>query len=182
MENNIIIKDTKSFYKMAFALVLPMAVQNRINVGITSIDVLMLGKVSETVLSAASLAGQVQFIMTLIFFGLTSGAAVLTSQYWGKGDTKSIEKIMGICMRFSLLVARFFTTIVLLFPTQVMTIFTNEAPVIAEGAKYLKIIALSYIFMAITMIYLNIMRSVERVIISTVVYLASLIVNLIIAS
>ena len=182
MENNIITKDTKSFYKMAFALVLPMAFQNLINVGITSIDVLMLGKVSETVLSAASLAGQIQFIMTLIFFGLTSGAAVLTAQYWGKGDTKSIEKIMGICMRFSLLVALFFTAIVLLFPSQVMTIFTNEAPVIAEGVKYLKIIALSYIFMSITMIYLNIMRSVERVIISTIVYLVSLIVNLIIAS
>lgn len=182
MENSIAIRDGKSFYKMAFALVLPMAVQNLINVGITSIDVLMLGKVSETVLSAASLAGQVQFIMTLIFFGLTSGAAVLTAQYWGKGDTKSIEKILGICMRFSLIVAVFFTATVLLFPDRVMNIFTNEKPVIAEGAKYLKIIALSYIFMSVTMIYLNIMRSVERVIISSVVYLASLIVNLIVAA
>ena len=185
MENRIIdnkIMDNKAFYKMAFSLVMPMALQNLINVGITSIDVLMLGKVSETVLSAASLAGQVQFIMTLIFFGLTSGAAVLTAQYWGKGDTKSIEKIMGICMRFSLLVAVFFTTVVLLFPTQIMTIFTSEAPVIAEGVKYLRIIALSYILMSITMIYLNIMRSVERVIVSTVVYLVSLVINVIVAS
>ncbi len=190
MENRIIdnkiinnkIMDNKAFYKMAFALVMPMALQNLINVGITSIDVLMLGKVSETVLSAASLAGQVQFIMMLIFFGLTSGAAVLTAQYWGKGDTKCIEKIMGICMRFSLLVAIFFTTVVLLFPTQAMNIFTSEAPVIAEGVKYLRIIAMSYVLMSITMIYLNVMRSVERVIVSTVVYLVSLIINVIVAA
>lgn len=181
MENKII-KDRSYFYKMAFALVLPMAVQNLINVGISSIDVLMLGKVSETVLSAASLAGQVQFIMTLIFFGLTSGAAVLTAQYWGKGDTGSIEKIMGICMRFSLMVSVFFTAVVMLFPAQVMHIFTNEASVVSEGVKYLKVIALSYVFMSITMIYLNIMRSVERVVVSTVVYMASLIVNLVAAS
>lgn len=180
MENKII--DNKSFYKMAFALVFPMALQNLINVGITSIDVLMLGKVSETVLSAASLAGQVQFIMTLIFFGLTSGAAVLTAQYWGKGDTNTIERIMGICMRFALLISIFFTAAVLLFPAQIMSIFTSEALVIAEGVKYLRIIALSYVFMAITMIYLNIMRSVERVIVSTVVYLVSLVINLIIAT
>jgi len=179
MENIMI--DNKSFYKMAFALVMPMALQNLINVGITSIDVLMLGKVSETVLSAASLAGQVQFIMMLIFFGLTSGAAVLTAQYWGKGDTKSIENIMGICMRFSLLVSIFFTVAVLLFPAQIMRIFTSEAPVIAEGVKYLRIVSLSYVFMAITMIYLNILRSVERVIVSTVIYLISLIINVIIA-
>lgn len=179
MDNKIL--DNKSFYKMAFALVMPMALQNLINVGITSIDVLMLGKVSETVLSAAYLAGQVQFIMTLIFFGLTSGAAVLTAQYWGKGDTCSIEKIMGICMRFALIVSIFFTLAVLLFPQQIMRIFTSEAPVIAEGVKYLRIVALSYVFMSITMIYLNVMRSVERVIVSTVVYLISLIINVIIA-
>lgn len=174
--------ETKNFYKMAFSLVIPMALQNLINVGISSIDVLMLGKVSETVLSAASLASQVQFIMSLIFFGLTSGAAVLTAQYWGKKDTDTIIKIMGICMRFSLTVAVVFTLAVSVFPAQIMSFFTNEKPVIAEGVKYLRIISLSYIFMSITIIYLNIMRSVERVVISTVVYMISLISNVILAS
>jgi len=173
---------SRAFYKMAFSLVVPMALQNLINVGISSIDVLLLGKVSETVLSAASLAGQVQFIMVLIFFGLTSGAAVLTAQYWGKGDKESIIKIMGICMRFSLVISFVFTSAVLIFPFQIMRIFTDESDVIAEGVKYLRIISLSYIFMAVTMIYLNVMRSVERVLVSTVVYLISLISNVAIAS
>ena len=73
--------NSKIFYRSVFALVLPMALQNLINVAVTSADVVMLGKVGETVLSASSLAGQVQFILTLVFFGLTSGAAVLTAQY-----------------------------------------------------------------------------------------------------
>ena len=93
--------DTKAFLKMTFSLVLPMALQNLINTAITSADVMMLGKVGETALSASSLAGQVQFIMNLIFFGLTSGAAVLTAQYWGKRDIQTIEKVMGIALRFS---------------------------------------------------------------------------------
>ena len=113
----------KSFYKMVFALVMPMAMQNLINTAITSADVMMLGKVGETVLSASSLAGQVQFILSLIFFGITSGAAVLTAQYWGKQDTKTIEKIMGIAMRFSLIISMIFTVVVLLFTKQVMHIF-----------------------------------------------------------
>lgn len=66
--------DWKLFYKSVFALVIPMALQNLINVGVTATDVIMLGKVGEKVLSGASLAGQVQFIMTLIFYGTTSGA------------------------------------------------------------------------------------------------------------
>ena len=48
----------KDFYKNVFALVVPMALQNLINVGVTAADVVMLGKVSEKVLSGASLAGR----------------------------------------------------------------------------------------------------------------------------
>ena len=91
-------REKKEFYKLVFALVLPMALQNLINVGVSSADVIMLGKVGETALSASSLANQIQFIMSLFFFGLTSGASVLTAQYWGKQDVTTIEKIFGMAM------------------------------------------------------------------------------------
>lgn len=172
--------DSKIFYRNVFALVLPMALQNLINVAVSSADVVMLGKVSETALSAASLAGQVQFIMTLVFFGLTSGAAVLTAQYWGRQDTRTIEKVLGIALRFSLLTGLFFTAAVWIFPEQIMRVFTPDPAVIEQSVQYLRIIALTYILMSITMIYLNIMRSVERVVVSTVVYLVSLVINIII--
>lgn len=175
-------KNTQSFYKAVLALVLPMALQNLINVAVTSADVIMLGRVSETVLSASSLAGQVQFIMTLIFFGLTSGAAVLTAQYWGKKDVETIETIMGIAIRIALMIAVGFTLAVLIFTEPIMRIFTPEQAVIDEGVRYLRIIAFSYCLTAITMVYLNIMRSVECVMISTLVYLMSLIVNIILNS
>lgn len=175
-------EEKKHFYKLVFSLVLPMALQNLINVGVSTSDVIMLGKVSETSLSASSLAGQVQFIMSLIFFGLTSGACVLTAQYWGKKDIRTIEKVLGIAMRLALAVAVFFTAAVLLFPVPVMKLFSNEPDVIGQGASYLRIISFSYILMAITIVYLNIMRSVERVVIATIVYLVSLIVNVILAA
>ncbi len=174
-------KEKREFYKLVFSLVLPMALQNLINVGVSTADVIMLGKVSETALSGASLAGQVQFILSLILFGLTSGAAVLTAQYWGKKDIRTIEKVLGISLRIALLAAILFTMLVLLFPTPVMHIFSNEMDVIRQGSQYLRIIAFSYLFMSVTMVYLNIMRSVERVVIATIVYLVSLIVNVILA-
>lgn len=175
-------EEKKAFYKLVFTLVFPMALQNLINVGVTSADVIMLGQVGETALSGSSLAGQVQFIMSLIFFGLTSGAAVLTAQYWGKKDIRTIEKVLAITMRFALLVSVIFTLGALLFPAPIMRLYTSEEAVLNEGVKYLKIVGLSYIFVAATMIYLNVMRSVERVIISTVVYSISLVINVILNS
>lgn len=167
-----------NFYRSVFALVVPMAIQNVINVGVTATDVFMLGRVGEKVLSGASLAGQIQFIMMLIFFGITAGATVLTAQYWGKKDTDTIEKILGMGLTMGLLVAAFFTALALTVPGAMMSIFTSDSEVIAEGVKYLRIVGISYLFVAVTQVYLNIMRSIERVVIATVVYFISLLVNI----
>lgn len=174
--------DWKKFYRNVFALVLPMALQNLINVGVTAADVVMLGRVGEKVLSGASLAGQVQYIMVLFLFGLTSGATVLTAQYWGKGDKRTIEKILGLGMKAAIIVTAIFTVAALLIPGSLMRIFTSDPVVIAEGIKYLRIVAFSYVLMGITQVYLYIMRSVERVVVATVVYLMSLICNVVLNS
>lgn len=172
-------KDFKSFMKMVMVLVVPIALQNLINVGVNAADVLMLGKVSEEVLSGASLGGQVQFIMTLIFFGLTSGASVLVAQYWGKKDVVTIEKVLAIAIRLSIAVAVLFTLITYVYPESIMRLLSSDALVIQEGVKYLRIVCFSYIFTGMTMVYLNILRSVENVMISTLVYLNSLVINII---
>lgn len=169
----------KQFYKQVFMLVIPMAIQNLINVGVTAADVMMLGRVGEDVLAGSSLAGQIQFIMTLFLFGITSGATVLTAQYWGKQDKRSIEKIMGIGMAAAITSGLIFTIASQLFPVQLLSIYTNDEQVIAEGVKYLRVVSLSYVLMAMTQVYLYIMRSIERVVIATVVYSTSLVTNVV---
>ena len=106
--------DWKHFYKSVLVLVVPMALQNLINVGVTAADVMMLGAVGENVLSGASLAGQIQFIMTLIFMGITSGATVLTAQYWGKATRERLKKywewgfVSGVLWHLFLVRERYF--------------------------------------------------------------------------
>ena len=170
----------KQFYRNVFALVIPIAIQNLINVGVTATDVIMLGKVGEKVLSGASLAGQIQYIMTLIFYGVTSGATVLTAQYWGKKDTRTIEKVLGMGLSAGLIVAVVFAGAALGMPETLMRIYTSDPEVIAEGVKYLRIVGFSYVFMAVTQVYLNIMRSIERVMVATFIYLISLLMNIVV--
>lgn len=177
-ENHVEI-DRRKFYKTVLALVVPMALQNLINVGVTAADVIMLGAVGEKALSGASLAGQIQYIMTLFLFGMTSGATVLTAQYWGKGDHDAIEKILGMAVKAAVCVTALFTVAALAIPELLMQIFTSDPVVISEGVKYLRIVAFTYVMMGVTQAYLYIMRSVERVVVATVVYLLSLICNII---
>jgi putative MATE family efflux protein len=164
----------KTFLQSVMKLVIPLALQNLINVGVQAAGVIMLGGVSETVLSGASLAGQISYILNLTLFGLTSGAAVLTAQYWGKGDIHAIEKILGITLRISVTISVSVALITFCFPELLMHIFSSDQAVIYEGAKYLRIVCFSYILSSISMVYLNVMRSIERVLISTIVYSISL--------
>ena len=171
--------ENKQFYKNLLVLVLPMALQNLINTGISSTDVIMLRKVGEKTLSGSSLGSQVFFILSLFLFGITSGGAVLIAQYWGKGDTNTIKKIFGLEMKYAVLVSFFFTIATFVFANPIMHIFTNDAEVISEGVSYLRIVCISYMISAITMVYLNTMRSMEQVIIATIVYFCSLVTNII---
>ena len=173
-------KEDKQFYKKVAILVLPIAAQNLINTGISSIDVIMLGKVGEKVLSGASLGAQIQFIMSLILFGLTSGASVLMAQYWGKKDYHSIETVFGIAAKVAAVISVIFMVVAFCFPAQLMTLFTKDQEVIKQGAKYLRIVSLSYPVNALTMVYLNSMRNLQKVVIATVVYLASMITNIVV--
>lgn len=174
MENSL---DTRSFYKTVFALFIPMALQNLVLMISPSIVTIMLGMINETYLAAVNFAGQVQFILQVIFFGLSSGTAILVAQYWGKKDTRSIEIISSIVLRISLFVALIFFLAAELFPRQIMRIFTPDTEIISLGANYLRIVAPSYLIVGFTLIYLNLMRSIERVMISVVVSIVSLFSN-----
>lgn len=172
--------EQRQFYRTVLTLLIPMALQNLINVGISSIDVIMLGRVGEKVLSGASLGSQVQFIMSLILFGLTSGASVLIAQYWGKGDRESISKVFGIAVKMAAFVGILFAVVTEYVPWKIMALFTNDTLVIEQGVLYLRIVAVSYVISAVTMVYLNTMRSMERVAVATVTYLTSMITNIVI--
>lgn len=172
--------EKRDFYKRVAGLVIPMALQNLMNVAVQSADVVMLGRVGEKALSAASLGGQVNFILSLFLFGLTSGASVLCAQYWGKKDLKSIEVITGLCLRLSLLIDLGVTLLTLAFPGGIMRILTSDGQVLELGVEYLRAVCVSYVLMTFTSVYLNIMRSMERVVVSTVIYAASLVINIIV--
>lgn len=106
--NRITKDNTSTFYKDMIRLALPIVMQNLITTAVSSADVVMLGFVSQTALAAGSLASQIMFILNLVYTGISSGIIMLAAQYWGKKDTRTIEKIMGIGMRLSILISLLF--------------------------------------------------------------------------
>lgn len=167
----------KSFYKSLFALVIPIAIQNLITSAVNSADVFMLGFVGQAELSAVSLANQVQFLIGGLFFGITSGIVMLCSQYWGKKDTDTIQKVMGIAFKVSIIFCLIFAIVAIVFPRTIMLIYTNDLELVEIGVGYLKIISISYILLAFSQVYLSVLRSIERAHVSTIISSVALIAN-----
>lgn len=156
-----------AFYSQIFKLVLPIVIQNLLSAAVSSADVVMLNYVGQSSISAVSLASQYASVLFMVFYGLGTGATMLSAQYYGKGDMKAIQLIEGIALRFSILISILFAGIALLIPESMMRIFTNDAELIAIGASYLRFMSVSYLCWGITEVYLAILRSVGRVVVST---------------
>ncbi|WP_415317931.1 MATE family efflux transporter [Clostridium perfringens] len=173
----MIITRDKRFYRLLFSIALPIAVQNLITFMVSMVDTLMVGALGEIQLSAVSIANNLFFVLTILMFGLAGGSNIMISQYWGKGNVKTIHKILAIMYRVCLLITGIFIFIALFLPKYFMGIFTTDKAVIDFGASYLRIVCIGYLFYSITNCTIMMLRSVKTVSISIIVYTASLLVN-----
>ncbi|HJR82114.1 MAG TPA: MATE family efflux transporter [Anaerolineales bacterium] len=164
----------RNFIRSMLALALPVAFQQLITASLNMIDVLMVTRLGETSVAALGLANQIFFLLILFLFGVTSGMAIFTAQYWGKGDVENIRKVLGICLVIAVLVATAFTLAATLIPQVLMSIYTEDQQVIALGSDYLRIVGLSYIMMAVTVSYISILRSITLVKITVIVSVLAL--------
>lgn len=169
--------EKKAFYKHTLAITAPIALQNFMDAAVSSADVIMLSFVSQTALAASALAGQVQFVLQMLLFGVSSGASVLSAQYWGKGDRRTVERVLGLALRIAVLVGMLFSLAGFLLPQQLMRIFTADPLLIAEGARYLRAVAAAYVMGGFATVYLSVMRSVERVKMSAAVHCCAVLMN-----
>ena len=159
------------------ALAVPVAFQQLITAGLNMIDVLMVGQLGEASVAALGLANQIFFLLILFLFGTTSGMAIFTAQYWGKGDAESIRKVLGICLTLAITVAALFTLAATLIPEKLMSFYTEDPEVIRLGSDYLRIVGLSYVFMAISVSYISILRSITLVTMTMIVSVVALVLK-----
>jgi len=170
--------NTKELYKWALKLAIPIMIQNLIGTLVNTADTVMLGFVGQTEMAASSLANQYIFVLFCTFYGMATATSVMCAQYWGKGDKKAVEQIVGIAARVGICFSLVFTLVSVMFPGAVMGLFTDSAETIEIGKVYLRVLSVSLVFMAISQVYLSALRSVGKIVFPSVVSVVSLCVNI----
>ena len=150
----------RTFRKKLISLILPMTLQYFVFALVPVSDAVMLLFLSQEAMTSVSLASQVPFVMSLFTYAVTAGGAIFAAQYWGKGDTESIEKLFGYMFTLSLPVMAVFFCCAMFAPEATMSVFTNEPVLISGGVPYLRFASFSYIFMTLAMIYETLLKNV----------------------
>lgn len=167
----------KNFWKKVIWIGLPVALQNLINVLLNMVDTLMIESLGEDFLSSVGLANKIFFVLNLLVFGIVSGCSILQSQYYGNGDHKGLNKVFGLSAILAICAGILFFFAALFIPNELMKIFTNSPDLIEIGASYLRIVATSYIFMALSMAITGLLKSINKTRAPMLITLGSVIIN-----
>lgn len=165
----------RAFLREMFMIALPISFQQLINASLNMIDVIMVGQLGESSIAGLGLSNQVFFVFILLLFGLTSGMAIFTAQYWGKQEIEPIRKVLGMSILITSIIAFIFTLAATLAPRVVLGFYTEDKAVIEIGASYLSIVGFSYIPVAIATSYIATMRSIHLVKMTVIATISALI-------
>lgn len=153
----------KRFYWLLISLALPVVFQNMITIGVNIVDTMMLGSYGEIQLSASSLANDFINLFQFLCMGVGSGAAVLTSQYYGRQDFSNVKKTVTLMLRFITLIAVFCMLLAAVCPAAIMRIYIQDPQVVAMGVLYLRISVPTFILHGIPQTLTLTLRSIRDV-------------------
>lgn len=171
-------KQGSRFYQNSLKLTIPIVLQNIISSTLSMADTFMVGLLGESQMAALTLANIPVFVVILFLFGVQNGSSILISQYWGKEDVEAIKKVVGISMWLSVGVSGLFALLLYCFPLEFLSLFGNDAEVIAMAAGYGKIIGFSYFLNGFTMMYTGAYRSMGKPQLGTYLLGTSMVLNL----
>ena len=167
----------RDFYRNVVTLALPIVLQNLCTTLLGLIDTFMVGSLGEAPLAAVLVANTPVFIIQLVIFGLQSGSSVLISQFWGKGDTDSINRVVGIGFYIAGAIAAVFAGAMFLIPGQIMAVMTDNGELIPLAARYARIVGFSYLFNSMTGVYVGAHRAMENPKLGMAVFGISMLTN-----
>lgn len=131
------------FVRRLLLIALPIALQTMLFSSRSLVDILMLGQLGELDVAAIGIAGKALFVATIMIFGVTTGGALLTAQYWGAGNPQGVKQSTALTVLMTTIAALVAGGIFLFLPEHVIGLATQSEAVIKLGAHYLMITSFS---------------------------------------
>lgn len=165
------------YFRNVQKIAIPIIIQQLMFAALNMLGVIFVGQKGDASVAAVGLAGQIAFLLNLVHFGIISGAAMFTAQFWGKQDIPNLRRVLGLCLMLAISASLVFFTLAQLFPAQILRIYSKDPAVIELGMNYIRTFSWTFIFFAITFSYALVMRSTGNVKVPTTVSVGALLIS-----
>ena len=167
----------REYFSEVRKIAVPIIIQQLMFAGLNMLGVVLVGQKGETSVAAVGLAGQVAFLLQLVHFGIISGAAMFTAQFWGRQDVPNLKRVLGLSLILAISASGIFFLLAQLIPTQILQIYSKDTEVIELGARYIRAFSWTFLFFGITFSYAFVMRSTGDVRTPTTISVGALTIN-----
>lgn len=129
-----------SVYGHLLRFMLPLLAGNIFQQLYNMVDTWVVGNfVSNEAFSAVGSVGPITFMLIGFFMGLSNGAGVIVSQYFGAGQKEQVEKTVHTALLLTVIMGVVITVLGLILTPYMLTFMQTPEEVVPEAATYLTI-------------------------------------------
>ncbi len=170
----------KQFYKTIIVIVIPIVLQQLVQVSVVFVDNYMVAGLGEEAVAGVAIANQYYQLFFPLLSAVGAGSAVFIAQYYGGKEYDKLRTTFGLAIVTLFVISVLYTVVGYVLDDQLIHFFNTENTAAMNYAKdYLRIILLSYIPFAITMAYTFMFRPIGKARIPMIVSSVALILNLV---
>jgi len=138
---------------------IPLLIGNLAQQMYNTVDSIIVGQyVGDSALAAVGTSGPILNLLLLLFMGISTGAGILVSQYFGAHKEKELTKTVGTCLTLTLIASLIIMAIGPFIIEPLMTLLDTPPDVYEMAVNYLMIIVIGIAGSA----YYNIVSGVLR--------------------
>ena len=159
-----------NFMKSLCKIAVPVTLQSMLQASFSIVDQIMIGQLGETNISAVGLGSNFSLIFSVVIGAVGAVAGILIAQFMGAEDKKEAWCSFDVSLICGIMISALFLLAAGAFPLQILGLYTEDMSIINTGAVYFRIVAFSYIPMAVSNILSAWLRCREH---ATIPFLAS---------
>lgn len=138
----------REFYRMVFAVAIPIIVQNAITNFVSLLDNIMVGQVGTEQMSGVAVANQLFFVFNLCIFGALAGAGIFGAQFYGSGNMEGVRNAFRYKLWISAIILVVAFGVFLTYGDTLMSLFLNDT---GDGSEAVRTLGYAREYMLVMM-------------------------------
>lgn len=155
-------EQTKRFARMVCNLAVPVALQSMLQSSFSIVDQIMIGQLGSVSVAGVGLAGKFSSIFSVLASAIGAIAGIMISQYLGQKNKQEVSRSFYLNLLMVTAMASVFTFLCMVFPQQIMGLYTQDHETQLAAASYLAILAGTFLPVAGATLLSTLFRCMEK--------------------